>query len=105
MKHKALLVGLLSLLVPGLGQIAAGKRERGAAILLAVILAGSLFDIWLSVFAGSGTTPGDFIGHTLPIILHDVLAFYGIVFWVWQVVDAIQIAKETEFSKREARRS
>ena len=95
MKRNAVVAGLLSLLVPGLGQMVAGKSERGAAILLAVIVAGNLFDIWLSVFAGSRAVPGDVIGHTLPRILHDVLAFYGIVFWIWQVVDAYRLARKT----------
>jgi hypothetical protein len=94
MKRNPFIAGMLSLLVPGLGQIYARKSERGAAILIAVIIVGNLNAIWLSAFAVSSTAPHSFITFTLPILLHDIFAFYGIIFWIWQVLDAYLLVKK-----------
>jgi hypothetical protein len=88
-----LLASALSLLVPGLGQICSGEAERGAAILIAVIVVGNLNVIWLSLFATTSAGPHTFWGYALPRILHDLFAAWGVVFLVWQVVDAYQKAK------------
>ena len=88
MSLKPLLAALISLVVPGLGQIYAGKSERGAAILISVIIVGNLNAIWLSIY--SLTSPGSaaFWTYTLPRILHDWFAAFGVIFLIWQVVDA-----------------
>ncbi len=91
MSRNKYLAGVLSLLVPGLGQIYAGKGERGAAILVAVIVVGNLNAIWLSLFATADPRPKTFWAYTLPRILHDLFAAYGLVFWVWQAADAHRI--------------
>ena len=88
------LAGFLSLLVPGLGQFYTGLRIRGAAILLAVIIVGNLNAIWLSLYALSSPDPDIFWTSTLPRILHDIFVVYGVIFWLWQLVDAYQQAKE-----------
>ena len=88
------LVGLLSFLIPGLGQMAAGHGARGAAILVAVIVVGNLNAIWLSLYALTSSATPIFWAHTLPFILHRLFAAYGIVFWIWQVLDAVQLAKD-----------
>ncbi|MFN2159881.1 MAG: hypothetical protein ACK2TW_08020, partial [Anaerolineales bacterium] len=75
---------LLSLFVPGLGQIYAGKGGRGAAILAVVIVVGNLNAIWLSLYNIS--EPGAAYAawtYQLPRLLHDLFAVYGIVFWLW----------------------
>lgn len=95
MKRNPFIASILSLLVPGLGQIYVGKTERGAAFLIAVIVVGNLNALWLSAYALSTTIPATFFGHTLPRLIHDVFAFYGIIFWIWQVVDAYALAKKT----------
>jgi TM2 domain-containing membrane protein YozV len=82
------LASFLSLLVPGLGQIYAGNGERGAAILIAAIVVGNLNVIWLSLYATTSSGPHTFWGYALPRILHDLFAAWGLVFLVWQVVDA-----------------
>lgn len=88
------LAGFLSLLVPGLGQMYAGKGARGAAILLAVIIVGNLNAIWLSLYALTTPDPDLFWASTLPRILHRIFAAYSILFWLWQMVDARQQTKE-----------
>lgn len=92
MSRKGLLAAVMSLIVPGLGQMYAGKGTRGAAILLAVVVVGNLNTIFLSLFAASGSTPPAGWASILPRILHDLFAFYGIVFLCWQIVDAYQQA-------------
>jgi len=93
MKHSPWLACLLSVLFPGLGQVYIGKRALGAAFMLAFIVIGILNAIWLSIYAGAQTDLS-FFGHTFPRLLHDVFAFYGVVFWGWQVFDAYRIARQ-----------
>jgi hypothetical protein len=93
MSRSPFLAGVLSLLVPGLGQIYAGRGERGAAILIAAIVVGNLNAIWLSLHTAASSGPYTFWGYTLPRILHDLFAAWGLVFLGWQVVDAYRQAR------------
>ena len=95
MKRSAVIAGLLSFFIPGLGQIYARKSKRGAAILIAATVVGNLNAIWLSVYASSTAVPQEFITHMFPRLLHDIFAVYGIIFWIWQTVDACLLAKKT----------
>lgn len=79
------LAAVLSLLVPGLGQIYAGKQERGASILVAGIIVGTLALIWQTLFMSARTNA--FWAYRI------ALAVYALVFWIWQVVDAYMQAK------------
>ena len=99
MKKQLFLAGLLSFLVPGLGQMYAGKSTRGALILTATILFYNLNSIFLPVFVAANTDPAVFWQHWLPRLLHDVGALYAIVFWVWAVVDAVGIARKQRVSE------
>lgn len=89
------LAAVLSLLVPGLGQIYSGESDRGARILVSAIVVGNLYVIWLSVHAVATATAGQqaFWATTLPRLLHDVFSIWGLVFWLWVVVDAYRQAK------------
>ena len=87
--------GVLSLLVPGLGQMVAGRHERGACILGLVLIVGNLNAIFLSAFAPTLGLDVPFFARGLPRLLHDLFACYGVVFWVWQVVDAYRLAPDT----------
>ncbi len=86
-KRNPMLAALLSLLVPGLGQIYAGKSERGVAILVAGIIVGTLALIWQTLFVTSGS-PGQFLW---PYRIS--LSVYAAVFWVWQVADGYEQTK------------
>ena len=94
MNRNPYLAGFLSLLIPGLGLIYAGNGTRGAAILLAVLIVGNLNAIWLSLYAITSPGVNAFWAYTLPRVLHDLFAAYGVIFWIWQVVDAYQKAKQ-----------
>ena len=93
MKRNTYIVGVLAALVPGMGHIYIGKKALGVAFLLAFIIIGNLNAIWLSIFAGAQTDLS-FMGYTLPRVLHDVFAAYGIIFWVWQTYDAVRLSRE-----------
>ncbi len=84
------IAGLLSLIVPGLGQIYAGKGDRGAAILVTGIIVGTLALIWQTLYAAYTSNL-----MTYPYPLYRIsLAAYAMVFWIWQVVDAYRIAEQ-----------
>jgi len=68
-------------------------------ILIAVILVGGINAIWLSLYNISDP----FVvnarrTYTLPRILHDIFAVYGIIFWIWQFVDAYRSAENQNVS-------
>ena len=79
--------------MPGLGQIYSGKSERGAAILIYVIIIGNLNAIWLSLYGMTSPGSAGFWIYTLPRILHDVFAAWWVIFLIWQIVDAYQQAR------------
>jgi TM2 domain-containing membrane protein YozV len=86
-KHSPLVAAVLSLLVPGLGQIYAGKQERGASILVAGIIIGTLALIWQTLFLTVRTD-------VYPFWLYRIgLVVYAFVFWIWQVSDAYKQAQ------------
>lgn len=91
-KRNPYFAGLLSIPVPGLGQIYAGNGVRGATILAVTIIVGNLNAIWLSLYAASEAEGNIFWAHSLPRILHDLFAVYGVIFLAWQVADAYQLA-------------
>jgi hypothetical protein len=90
MRRKGIVAALLSVFVPVLGQMYAGKGERGAVILIASIIAGNLFLIWLNVYASMGNAPHGLWSHTLPRALHDIFSAWGIIFLGWQIIDAFK---------------
>jgi TM2 domain-containing membrane protein YozV len=93
MKRNPLVAGLLSLLVPGLGQIYAGSGDRGAAILVSAIIIGNLNLIFLPVFVAASPDPSVAWAYWIPRIGHDVMSVWSIAFWVWAVVDAYRRAR------------
>ncbi len=92
MRKKQCIAGLLSLLFPGLGHAYAGRRALGAALMLAFIVIGNLNALWLSAYAMAPVDSG-FFSITLPRLLHDIFAFYGIAFWIWAIVDSSRLTK------------
>ena len=104
MKKNPIRAGVLSALVPGLGQMSAGQSVRGASILITVIVVGNLNAIWLSIFAiSTGMTDShDFWSSILPRVLHDLFAMYGVMFFVWQIVDAYHLAKNLDSERSDS---
>jgi TM2 domain-containing membrane protein YozV len=88
MKRYPFLAGLLSLIVPGLGQIYCGKGSRGAAILVGAIIVGNLNLIFLPVFVMANPNPEMAWAYWVPRIGHDVMSVWSVVFWIWAVGDA-----------------
>jgi TM2 domain-containing membrane protein YozV len=96
MKRRPFVAGLLSLVVPGLGQIYGGKGSRGAAIMAAAIIIGNLNLIFLVVFAAADPDPQKAWAYWIPRIGHDVMSLWSVVFWMWAVVDASVLAKKSQ---------
>ena len=88
MKRRAALAGVLSLLVPGLGQMLSGRSDRGATILAAAIVIGSLNVLFVLGFSIASPDPGAAWAYWIPRVSHDVLSVWSVVFWLWAVVDA-----------------
>jgi TM2 domain-containing membrane protein YozV len=93
MKRNPYVAGLLSLLVPGLGQMYGGRGDRGAAILAAAIIIGNLNLIFVPVFVGAKLDPGVAWAYWIPRIGHDLLSVWSAAFWIWAVVDAFRLVK------------
>ena len=93
MVRNRILVGFLSLLVPGLGQMVSGRRERGAAILVAAIVIASLQALFLAAYRPAGGPEAAFWSATLPRIVHDVAALWAVAFWIWAVFDAMRLSR------------
>ena len=96
MKRNPFIAGFLSLLVPGLGQIYAGKGDKGGAIIAAAIVIGNLNIIILPLIAMANPTipvgaPTRITiwAYWIPRVVHDVVAFWSITFWVWAIWDAV----------------
>lgn len=99
MKKHPVIAGVLSFLVPGLGQMYVGESTRGAMILVATIIFYNLNSIFLPVFIEANPDPNIFWKHWLPRLLHDVGAFYSIIFWIWAIADAVQIGKKLKMKE------
>jgi hypothetical protein len=101
MKRRPLIAGILSLLVPGLGQIFGGESHKGAAIMAVAIVIGSLNIIILPLIAlanpvipPSGTLEARAIwAYWIPRIGHDVMSLWSLAFWLWAIFDAVSVAR------------
>ena len=82
--------GILSLLVPGLGQMYVGRGDRGAAILVAGIVIGTLALIWQTLYAAYAS---NLMAYPYPLYRIS-LVVYAAVFWIWQIVDAYRLAEQ-----------
>jgi hypothetical protein len=96
MKRNPIIAGMLSLIIPGLGQIYRGDGRKGARILCAAIVIANINIIVLLLIslANPITPPLSDAKNTLwaywiPRTVHDVSSFWSIAFWLWAVIDAI----------------
>jgi TM2 domain-containing membrane protein YozV len=99
MINNPIIAGILSLLVPGLGQIYAGQSTKGAAMIVAAIVIANLNIIVLPLISMANPEipkgapdARSLWSYWIPRIVHDVASFWSIVFWIWAIVDAVLIA-------------
>ncbi len=97
-KRNPIIAGLLSLIIPGLGQIYRGKNKKGAIILVAAIIIGNLNIIILPLISIANPVVPPLCNdlravwaYWIPRIAHDILSIWSIAFWIWAIVDAILI--------------
>jgi TM2 domain-containing membrane protein YozV len=88
-----LLAGVLSPLIPGLGQIYGGEGEKGASILAAAIVIGNLNLLFILVFVSANPDPSMMWAYWLPRFGHDLIAIWSIAFWIWATVDAYLLVR------------
>lgn len=93
MRPNACVAGVLSLLIPGLGQMVGGKGGRGAAILVGAIIIGSLNLLFLLAFSIANPDPASVWAYWIPRVGHDALAVWSVAFWVWAVIDAYRLVR------------
>lgn len=94
MRKNPFIAGLLSLLIPGMGQIYGGRGDKGAAILVAAIIVGNLNLILLLIFAAANPDPSISVAYWIARVGHDVMSIWSIAFWIWAVVDATRQVKQ-----------
>ena len=79
---------ILSVIIPGLGQIYCGKVGRGISILVAsIILAPIIYFFTCAVFVATESGAAAVIGLL-------AAALVGLVIWIWNILDARDVAKE-----------
>jgi hypothetical protein len=97
MGKNRVIAGVLSIIIPGLGQMYKGEGNKGAAILAAAIVIGNLNIMILPLIsiANPEIPPSTraLWAYWIPRVTHDVLAFWSIAFWIWVVVDAFTLRK------------
>ncbi|MGD0582277.1 MAG: hypothetical protein ABR974_04950 [Bacteroidales bacterium] len=103
MKRNSYLAALLSLIVPGLGQIYGGEGKKGAAIIFAAIVIANLNIIILPLIAMANPNLPVHANdanavwmYWIPRITHDIASLWSIVFWIWAVIDAFNVARKVE---------
>ena len=106
MKRSWVVAGFLSLVVPGLGQIYACEKNRGAAILVGAIIVANLNVIILPLIAlANPNGPSGVVAsiaawrYWIPRVAHDVASFWSIVYWVWAIADAVVSVRKHRAAK------
>jgi TM2 domain-containing membrane protein YozV len=99
-KRSPWIAGLLSLVIPGLGQIYAGKANKGAVIIFGAVVIANLNIIILPLTAvanpilpGPAGDANALWAYWIPRIVHDVASLWSVAFWVWAVIDAYAVAR------------
>jgi len=100
MRRSPWVAGLLSLVIPGLGQIYAGEGYKGAAIIFAAVVIANLNVIILPLIAVVNPVvppPRSDLNapwtYWIPRIAHDVASLWSVAFWVWAVIDSFVVAR------------
>ena len=101
MRRNPFIAGVLSLLVPGLGQIYGGEGNKGAAVIAAAVVIGNLNIIILPlismanpVIPTGAPNSRTLWAYWIPRVVHDVISFWSITFWIWAVADAISVVRK-----------
>jgi len=99
MTRRPLVAASLSLLVPGLGHVYGGESRTGGAIIAAAIVIGNLNIIVLPLIAIANPhlppapNPQAVWTYWIPRIVHDIVSFWSIVFWLWAAGNAYRSAR------------
>jgi TM2 domain-containing membrane protein YozV len=91
-KKNRVIAGILSLIIPGLGQIYRGNSKKGAMILFAAIVIANLNIIVLPLIsmANQANAADTLWAYSIPRIVHTVAVIWSMAFWIWAIVDAVR---------------
>ena len=103
LRRNPVIAGILSLFIPGLGQIYGGAGNKGAAIITAAIVIGNLNIIVLPLIS-MANPPNPTAeqkarapwAYWIPRVMHDIFSVWSIAFWIWAVGDAISIGRKNQ---------
>lgn len=92
-EKEGVLALVLSLIVPGLGQIYCGKILRGLMILILLPIAyiGIMMLVVFGAMGGGMMNGNDSVFYFSGIML--VVWIVGLIIWIWQIVDAYRLAE------------
>ena len=103
MKLNPWIAGVLSLIVPGLGQVCGGQSKKGGAIIFGAIVIANLNILILPLISMANPTipvgspdAKTIWSYFIPRVVHDVASFWSIAYWIWAVVDAIVMTKRKQ---------
>ena len=102
MTRNPIIAGVLSLLIPGLGQVYAGESKKGGAIIFGAIVIANLNIIILPLISlANPSIPSSPDSRTIwayfiPRFVHDVASLWSIAYWMWAVVDAVISSRKHE---------
>ncbi len=103
MKRNPFIAALLSLIIPGSGQIYGGEGKKGAAIIFAAIVIANLNIMILPLIAMANPNlpihandASAVWKYWIPRITHDMASLWSIAFWIWAVIDAYNVAGKVE---------
>jgi TM2 domain-containing membrane protein YozV len=101
-KKMPVIAGVLSFIVPGLGQMYKGEGNRGALILALAITFGNLNIIILPLISMANPVIPPAVNdarglwaYWIPRVCHDVFSLWCIVFWIWAVIDALGFPRKS----------
>ena len=103
------MAAILSLVVPGLGQIYAGESSRGAAAIVGAVVVANLNILILPLISMANPsfpveTSRAVWAYWTPRIVHDVSSLWSVACWVWVIVDAFLVAGKTKPIRRASTR-
>jgi TM2 domain-containing membrane protein YozV len=79
-----LLAAIFSFFIPGLGQFYAGHFLRGILVFIMSAVLGGILTFVATIFA-------------ITIIIPFVAVLIGLIYWIWNIIDAYKLASQTVF--------
>jgi TM2 domain-containing membrane protein YozV len=103
MRRYPVIAGLLSMLVPGLGQIYGGENNKGGAMIFGAVVIANLNILILPLISVANPTiplgapdARTIWAYFIPRVVHDVASLWSIAYWVWAIADSVTHCRRKE---------